>query len=256
MKHFIVLFLISLFGFAQVPNNTTFSLIDVKNEIEDHSTSTINSLQDAFDNARVGGFDSNYSGSKNSLLNFRNYRHDIPFISYELKDMTDLNYTTAASACLGENNFTRSKNTPGRVSNGDIIYTTISSQTPLNGGNLYYSYAYAIIEEIGSGFERASFIVSASGVVSGLTICIVIPAANPVNITMNPAASRANACIATFNRLVYISGQNSIPNNGDIIYGDASGDTALIGASGFYSTGDLSFNINGSGVVSNVQTCN
>jgi len=72
--------LICLPLFAQVPDTNTFSFTDVKDEIEDNGGATTNSLVDAFTNANASGFDPAYEGSKNSLLNFRNYTHcGVPF---------------------------------------------------------------------------------------------------------------------------------------------------------------------------------
>ena len=52
-----------------VPDTTTFSLQDVVNEVNP----TTDDLVCCFSEADDGSFDDNYSGSKNSLLNFRNY---------------------------------------------------------------------------------------------------------------------------------------------------------------------------------------
>jgi len=52
-----------------VPNTTTFTLQDVVDEINP----TTDDLVDCFADATSSSFDSNYSGSKNNLLNFRNY---------------------------------------------------------------------------------------------------------------------------------------------------------------------------------------
>ena len=52
-----------------VPNTTTFSLQDVVDEVNP----TTDDLVDCFADAITSAFDSDYSGSKNSLLNFRNY---------------------------------------------------------------------------------------------------------------------------------------------------------------------------------------
>ncbi len=54
-----------------VPNTDSFSLQDVSNEIPSHPTG----LFECFSAAVDSGFDPNYSGSKNCLANFRNYRH-------------------------------------------------------------------------------------------------------------------------------------------------------------------------------------
>jgi hypothetical protein len=58
-----------------VPNTTTFTMANVKTEIQSNGGGTTNSLVQAFSNANDDGFDPAYEGSKNSLLNFRNYEH-------------------------------------------------------------------------------------------------------------------------------------------------------------------------------------
>lgn len=58
-----------------VPNNNSFSLLDVKNEIESNSSSNVSSLISAFEHANNDGFNPAYVGNKNSLRNFRNYQH-------------------------------------------------------------------------------------------------------------------------------------------------------------------------------------
>ena len=52
-----------------VPNTSTFSLQDVTNVVNP----TTDDLVDCFADAVANKFDSSYSGSKNQLLNFRNY---------------------------------------------------------------------------------------------------------------------------------------------------------------------------------------
>jgi hypothetical protein len=65
-----------------VPDSDSFDLISVTIELGGGETS----LQECFDNAIPGGFDPLYEGSKNSLLNFRNYEHieDTMFINADV----------------------------------------------------------------------------------------------------------------------------------------------------------------------------
>lgn len=60
---------VAFIGVGQVPNTTTFSLQDVVNVVEPD----VYTLQSCFNDAVSAYFDPAYSGSKNSLLNFRNY---------------------------------------------------------------------------------------------------------------------------------------------------------------------------------------
>jgi len=55
---------------AAVPDTTTFNLQDV---IDAVSGTTTNDLVECFAEAESDAFDATYSGSKNNLLNFRNY---------------------------------------------------------------------------------------------------------------------------------------------------------------------------------------
>ena len=57
-----------------VPDTTTFTLQDVVNTVN----TTTDDLVDCFADAVSGSFDSSYSGSKTSLLNFRNYGGTVP----------------------------------------------------------------------------------------------------------------------------------------------------------------------------------
>lgn len=65
----IILLIVGLNVFAQVPNTTTFTLQDVVDEVNP----TTNDLQDCFNDANADYFNPTYEGSKNSLLNFRDY---------------------------------------------------------------------------------------------------------------------------------------------------------------------------------------
>jgi len=88
-KYLFILICLPVFG--QVPDTNTFSFTDVKDEIENNGGATTNSLVDAFTNANDAGFDPAYEGSKNALLNFRNYVHS-PFFdtgdSYSFSSQT------------------------------------------------------------------------------------------------------------------------------------------------------------------------
>jgi hypothetical protein len=87
-----------------VPNTTTFTLQDVVDEINP----TTDDLVDCFADANSDLFDSTYEGSKNGLLNFRNYNAyfegilyivDIDYVqsSTDWSDIDDVSVTTTAS---------------------------------------------------------------------------------------------------------------------------------------------------------------
>lgn len=73
-----------------VPNNDTFNLQDVCDEIYGNHVAGRN-LSDCFTSAIAARFDPAYSGSKNSLLNFRNYH--LPVIQATV-NLVHINATT------------------------------------------------------------------------------------------------------------------------------------------------------------------
>tara|TARA_R110001632_G_scaffold187967_1_gene308429 strand:- start:186 stop:584 length:399 start_codon:yes stop_codon:yes gene_type:complete len=75
-----------------VPNTSTFSLQDVVNEVNP----TTDDLVDCFADAVASKFDSTYSGSKNQLLNFRNYGGTLPVNGYIIRAGS-----TSSLACSG-----------------------------------------------------------------------------------------------------------------------------------------------------------
>jgi len=58
-----------------VPNTTTFSLLDVVNEINPPNRS----LNGCFVASNSSGFVSSYAGSKTQLSNFRSYNHSATY---------------------------------------------------------------------------------------------------------------------------------------------------------------------------------
>ena len=73
-----------------VPNNASFSMLDVINEIPGAQ----NDLVECFAESVDGGFDPAYKGSKNQLLNFRNYDH---FKGFGTKQET-VGYSTSSAS--------------------------------------------------------------------------------------------------------------------------------------------------------------
>ena len=63
------------------------------------------------------------------------------------------------------------------------------------------------------------------------------------------------ACNATHGTNRYITGGNTTPTNGDVIYTDACATSLLVGSNNYYSDGSFSFQVDNSGVVSNVALC-
>lgn len=76
---------------VNVPDTNTFSLSDVIAAVEDHAGSISDTLNTAHSNALSTYYDSSYSGSKNSLYNFRNYGPP---------DTTTTTTTTTTTSCV------------------------------------------------------------------------------------------------------------------------------------------------------------
>ena len=73
--------------------------------------------------------------------------------------------------------------------------------------------------------------------------------------TTNPARNAASACLSLTSFTRYLTGGNSTPANGEVVYSDACGTIKLNGADDFYSDGLVSFQISSTGVISNVSLC-
>lgn len=76
-------------------------------------------------------------------------------------------------------------------------------------------------------------------------------------ITMSGAAqgTGALACGEAIDTIFYITGGDSFPNNGEVIYTNIGGSTKLDGSDGYYSDGSFSFQVSSTGVVSNRTVC-
>ena len=140
---------------AQVPNTTTFSLQDVKDELNSSS----NDLVSFFAEANANGFDPAYEGSKNSLLNFRNYSH---YNGYTLFQKTKVSELSNVDACYLAND------THDTYHDGVGTYPAIGDTTyrgsafiPFNGYDKWYKVPGAnnVIK------------INTSGVVTNLSIC-------------------------------------------------------------------------------------
>ncbi|AGO48338.1 hypothetical protein Phi17:1_gp62 [Cellulophaga phage phi17:1] len=116
-----------------VPNTNTFLLSDVRSELSLPSTT---SLVACFSAAIASGFDPAYSGSKDSLLNFRNYSTLIlkSFLSSSTGE------SNGSNACLlltpSITLYHNGSNTFPMI--GDKVTTDDSGFNNFAGGNLYY----------------------------------------------------------------------------------------------------------------------
>ena len=116
-----------------VPNTTTFSLQDVVDEVNP----TTDDLVDCFADAVASSFDSTYSGSKNQLLNFRNYGSNNPIVSLtttqnqgSLLNLSCTASTTQTWVASGDASQTINSNDPNftySVSNPAVVYIDITN---------------------------------------------------------------------------------------------------------------------------------
>jgi hypothetical protein len=108
-----------------VPNTTTFTLQNVVDVIDNDDN-----LVGCFNDAVASKFDSNYEGSKNQLLNFRNY-DGVTLIAVTMSS------GTSKDVCNETPNITRY--TDGTDSSGpvvgDVVYTNSTGTSFLASGN-------------------------------------------------------------------------------------------------------------------------
>lgn len=73
-----------------VPNTTTFTLDDVRLEV-DPTKNNLNDLITVANAQSPSEWDSDYAGSKNSLLNFRNYGAGPTFTAFQMQTQKSIN---------------------------------------------------------------------------------------------------------------------------------------------------------------------
>ena len=140
---------------GQVPNTGTFSLYDVVDAIGLLSNA---SLDDCFDAANPAGFDSSYAGSKDRLSNFRNYDHDVPYISIDPTQLVDVPYSG------GTYNIALSTNAAWSSSPSDTWIT----RTPTSGSS---STTVAVTIAFNGGVGRLGWITFS---ISGTNVTLSI----------------------------------------------------------------------------------
>ncbi len=140
-----------------VPDTTTFTLQDVVTEVNP----TTDDLVDCFADAVASKFDSNYSGSKNSLLNFRNYGA-VTLTTFHLT----VNTPKSSFACYGTANnvayHNGGSNTIAAV--GDTVYSNSAGTTTYPAGT-YGQTFYS------GGYVGSRIVVNSSGVVTAYYLC-------------------------------------------------------------------------------------
>lgn len=135
-----------------VPDTTTFTLDDVVTEV----VPTTDDLVDCFADAVAASFDSSYEGSKDRLLNFRNYGA----VSYTAFTTSSTAMGAVNKAC-GQSTGTTRYYTGASFANGSVVWNT-SSGTGVPSNGYYTTYL--------GGMTRYSYYLT-SGVVSSFTTC-------------------------------------------------------------------------------------
>ena len=113
---------------AAVPDTTTFNLIQVQAAVP----GTPVSLTACFTAAVAIKFDSDYSGSKNQLLNFRNY--NAPPIAYQMSS----GYGTPSSACASTDKPNTVYFLNNVIADSVSVFTDVTLDTTFTGGGLFY----------------------------------------------------------------------------------------------------------------------
>ena len=136
-----------------VPDTTTFSLDDVVTEVNP----TTDDLVDCFADATAACFDSAYSGTKNQLLNFRNYGA-VCTTSYS--SSVGVKPKIACSATLNQTYYHNGSGT--YPATADNCYSNSAGTTVLAAGT--YRMATA-------GISGAKYVVGIAGAISSITNC-------------------------------------------------------------------------------------
>ena len=136
-----------------VPDTTTFSLDDVVTEVNP----TTDDLVDCFADATAACFDSSYSGTKNQLLNFRNYGA-VCTTSYS--SSTSGKPSQACNFTLNQTYYHNGSGTYPAV--GDNCYSNVAGTTAIVPGT--YRMATA-------GISGAKYVVGLAGSISSITNC-------------------------------------------------------------------------------------
>lgn len=136
-----------------VPNNTTFSMRDVCDEMGlSYAGRTLTSL---FSSANPNGFDPAYVGSKNSLLNFRNYDHT-PVANFLTISPESQNFTYDG----GTFTITVSSNISWTVDSSTWISTS-----PLSGSNNGSVFVEVSSNQASSNNRSGEIQIQGSGIV-------------------------------------------------------------------------------------------
>lgn len=146
-----------------VPNNYSFSVLNVKNEIEAHSSNNAGDLTSCFFLAafeRSGnGFNPSYEGDKMSLRNFRDYDHSLPSTTSSVSLGFGSSANAACQAQGSGNNVTRYLPVGQGLSTATNLYSNSTGTT--NAPTGYYSqsgiWRYWTGNSFSSGAQSCNF---------------------------------------------------------------------------------------------------
>lgn len=133
-----------------VPDTNTFSLQDVQTELGGVN----DDLVECFSNALSTGFDPAYEGSKDSLLNFRNYTNT-PLTSFTMDKTRFASVGTACSTGSPSETLWHD-GVFGNPSVGDFIYIDPAGTNAFDGQDLYHKTSTNNVLQINSSGEVLS----------------------------------------------------------------------------------------------------
>ena len=120
-----------------VPDTTTFTLQNVVDEVNP----TTDDLVDCFADATASYFDSSYEGSKNQLLNFRNYGSGNALSPFQGSGgQSDFKELCAQS--INTNYWHNGSNSAPVV--GDIVYTNAAGTSTFGNNFLLSNYSFGL----------------------------------------------------------------------------------------------------------------
>ena len=120
-----------------VPNTTTFELQDVVDEVNP----TTDDLVDCFNDATASYFDSTYEGSKNQLLNFRNYGSQNALTQFTgSSGQNDIKFLCSQS--INTNYWHNGSGTAPVV--GDIVYTNATGTSTFGQRWMKTNYSFGL----------------------------------------------------------------------------------------------------------------
>lgn len=201
-----------------VPNTTTFTLADVIAAVNPSS----NNLQECFNDAVSGAFNTTYDEDKDELDDFRDYGNSAS--SQNLISIANSNYS-ASTACNATRNYSVWKNrNPAIVKNGDKLWLdNFGSPGSTFPGNIttpdleWYGF--------GSGLNSVKFQINSLGIVYNTTFCS-LPSYTLTDVYYKLSAGGGNSTPVDYYYSSTIGAASNL-KEGDILYEDSDLETPL-----------------------------